>query len=242
MDKAEKDASVRTLAIVPAAGAGLRMGAERAKQFLDLCGKPLLAVTLEVFEHSPAVHAVNLVVPSPDIDYCTREIVQRYGLEKIRRVVPGGKRRQDSVRLGLEASKGEGFELAVIHDGVRPLVRPEMIQKVAAAAKEVGAVVAALPAKETVKQVDSGQLVSRTLDRGRLWLVQTPQAFRYEEILKAHWRALDEGWEEVTDDALLLERMGIPVHVIEGAEDNIKVTTPYDLELARFLLKRTEKA
>jgi 2-C-methyl-D-erythritol 4-phosphate cytidylyltransferase len=182
------------------------------------------------------------VVPSPDIDYCTREIVQRYGLEKIRRVVPGGKRRQDSVRLGLEASKGEGFELAIIHDGVRPLVRPEMIQKVAAAAKDVGAVVAALPAKETVKQVDSGQLVSRTLDRGRLWLVQTPQAFRYEEILKAHWRALDEGWEEVTDDALLLERMGIPVHVIEGAEDNIKVTTPYDLELARFLLKRTEKA
>lgn len=168
MDKAEKDASVRTLAIVPAAGAGLRMGAEKAKQFLDLCGKPLLAVTLEVFEHSPAVHAVNLVVPSPDIDYCTREIVQRYGLEKIRRVVPGGKRRQDSVRLGLDASKGEGFELAIIHDGVRPLVRPEMIQKVAAAAKEVGAVVAALPVKETVKQVDSAQLVRRTLDRGRL--------------------------------------------------------------------------
>jgi 2-C-methyl-D-erythritol 4-phosphate cytidylyltransferase len=214
------------------------MGTERAKQFLDLDGMPLVAVTLRVFEQVPVVDEVNLVVPASEMDYCRREIVQRYGLEKVRQVVAGGKRRQDSVRLGLEASRKRDFDLALIHDGVRPLVRPEMIQAVAETAQRAGAAIAALPAKETVKEVDDDRLVRRTCDRRRIWLVQTPQGFRYEEILKAHRLALEQGWGEVTDDALLMERMGAPVHVVEGAEENIKVTTPHDLELARFLLSR----
>lgn len=231
---------MKALAVVPAAGAGLRMGVGRAKQFLELGGSPLLAVTLQAFECCTAIDQVNLVVPSSDVDYCRREIVQQYGLQKVKRVVAGGKRRQDSVRLGLEASNGAGFELAVIHDGVRPLVRPEMIQRVTETAGEIGAVVAALPAKETVKEVDGALQVMRTCDRRRIWLVQTPQAFRFEEILHAHRVALERGWDEVTDDALLMEMMGIPVQVIEGAEDNIKVTTPYDLDLARYLWGRRQ--
>lgn len=233
---------MRTLAVIPAAGAGLRMGTGRAKQFLDLDGRPLLAVTLHTFQNSPAIHEINLVVPPDEVDYCKREIVQKHGLEKVRRVVAGGERRQDSVRMGLEASAGAGFEIAVIHDGVRPLVRPDLIQRVASAAQKEGAAIAALPAKETVKEVDGDRVVGKTHDRRRIWLVQTPQAFRFDDLLAAHRLALEQCWEEATDDALLMERMGIAVRVIEGSEDNIKVTTPYDLELARFLLKRREEA
>lgn len=218
------------------------MGTARPKQFLELCGMPLLAVTLRSFELSPAIHEINLVVPKDEVDHCKEQIVQRYGLDKVRKVLPGGKRRQDSVRLGLEASEGSDFGLAVIHDGVRPLVRPDLIGKVVEAAWRQGAVIAALPARETVKEVDAERRVSKTLDRRRIWLVQTPQAFFYPEILRAHKRALEECWEEeMTDDALLMEKMGLPVHVVEGSEDNIKVTTPHDLELARFLLGEAER-
>ncbi|RJR30029.1 MAG: 2-C-methyl-D-erythritol 4-phosphate cytidylyltransferase [Desulfobacteraceae bacterium] len=239
MKQEEENGGVRTLAVIPAAGAGVRMGSYRAKQFLDLGGRPLLAVTLQIFEYSSAIHEVNLVVPADEVEYCKREIVRKFGLEKVKRVVPGGNRRQDSVRLGLEASAGEGFEIAIVHDGVRPLVRPELIRKVAAAAQKERAVVAALPAKDTVKEVSEGRIVGRTHDRRRIWLVQTPQGFRFDDLLSAHRKALEQGWEEATDDALLMEKIGVAVHVIEGSEDNIKVTTPYDLELARFLLKRT---
>jgi 2-C-methyl-D-erythritol 4-phosphate cytidylyltransferase len=143
------------------------------------------------------------------------------------------------VRLGLEASAGAGFEIAIIHDGVRPLVRPDLIQRVATAAQKEGAVVAALPAKDTVKEVNGNRVVGKTHDRSRIWLVQTPQGFRFDDLLSAHRMALAQCWEEATDDALLIEKIGISVHVVEGSEDNIKVTTPHDLELARFLLRRT---
>ncbi len=218
------------------------MGSNRPKQFLQLGGVPLLAVTLQVFQLAPVVNEINLVVPQEEVDYCRQEIVQKYGLEKVKQVVAGGKRRQDSVRLGLEASEGSGFDLAVIHDGVRPLVGIALVQGVALAAMETGAAIAALPAKETVKEVSGERMVAQTLDRRRIWLVQTPQAFRFEAILAAHRRALAEGWDEVTDDALLMERVGIPVRVLEGSEDNIKVTTPHDLELARFLLNRRQQS
>ncbi|MBN1106667.1 MAG: 2-C-methyl-D-erythritol 4-phosphate cytidylyltransferase [Deltaproteobacteria bacterium] len=233
----EHTSLLRTVAVIPAAGTGLRMGTEQAKQFLDLDGRPLLAVTLDIFQSSPVIHEIVLVVPPQEVDHCRRRIVDRFELGKVRKVVAGGKRRQDSVRRGIEAC-GNGFEWVVIHDGVRPLVRPELIDRIVAAVRESRAVISALPAKETVKDVDNSHLVRGTYDRRRVWLVQTPQAFRYEDILAAHRLAAEEGWDEVTDDALLMERMGISVRVIEGMEDNIKVTTPHDLELARFLLKR----
>ena len=225
----------RTVAIIPAAGSGIRMGSEQAKQFVELDNKPLLAVTLQPFQDCPAVDAIILVVPRRDVDFCQRKIVERFGLEKVKKVISGGKRRQGSVRLGLEAT-GRKYGLVVIHDGVRPLVDRAFIERVVSAGRAHRAVIAALPAKETVKSVNRHQGVTRTIKREEVWLVQTPQVFRYEDIAAAHLKAYRDGWDESTDDSLLLEKLGIPVTVIEGSERNIKVTTPHDLELARFLL------
>ena len=224
---------VKTVAIIPAAGAGARMGMNRAKQYLDLHGKPLLAVTLKKFQICPAVQGIILVVPRDQVEYCTKEIIEPYGLTKVKKVVEGGERRQDSVRFGIEASNGR-YKLILIHDGVRPFITPGLIEKVVAAGEKDRAVITALPLKETVKEVDQKDRVIKTCDRGRLRMVQTPQIFRYEDILEAHRRALREGWEAVTDDALLVEKMGIPVRVIEGSETNIKITTPHDMVLARL--------
>ncbi len=226
-----------TVAVIPAAGAGVRMGGERPKQFLELEGRPLLAVTLARFQAVASVGSMVVVVPADEIEFCRREIVARYNLDKVDQVVAGGERRQDSVRRGIEATGGR-FDLVLIHDGVRPLVQPELVERVIGAGRRHGAAIAALPTKETVKEVDSEGLVVRTYDRHRVWLVQTPQVFRYEDIRRAHQKAFREGWTGLTDDALLTERMGISVAVVEGSEDNIKITTPYDLELATFLLRR----
>ncbi|MBL7224555.1 MAG: 2-C-methyl-D-erythritol 4-phosphate cytidylyltransferase [Desulfobacteraceae bacterium] len=227
---------VKTMAIIPAAGSGIRMESKRAKQFLSLDGKPILALTLEPFQECSDVAAVILVVPPDDVEYCKKEIVERFGFTKVKKIVPGGKRRQDSVRLGLEAAEGK-YDLVLIHDGVRPLIEKGLIERVIEEAITNRAVITALPAKETVKEVNDLRDVVKTYDRERVWMVQTPQAFRYQDILKAHQNALKEGWEEVTDDALLVERSGITVKVVEGSEKNIKVTTPHDLKLARFLLR-----
>jgi 2-C-methyl-D-erythritol 4-phosphate cytidylyltransferase len=228
---------MKTVAVIPAAGEGVRMGTGLAKQFMELEGRPLLAVTLENFERCSAVESVFVVVPANRVSYCKEKIVNRYGLSKVGQVISGGKRRQDSVRLGLEAAQGK-FDLVLIHDGVRPFVQPEFIARIIRAASEHRAVIPALPLKETVKEVGKDGRVAGTIERGSLRLVQTPQAFRYDDILSAHRRAGDENWEGMTDDALLLEMMGIPVTVVEGEEENIKITTPYDLELARFILSR----
>ena len=226
---------MRTAAIITAAGAGIRMGGDQAKQFMELEGRPILAVTLERFDLSPDIDGIVLVVPPGKVDYCRGEIVEKYELTKVTKVVAGGERRQDSVRLGLEATEGH-YPLVLIHDGVRPLVPPDLISRIVRAANQYRAVIPALAARETIKEADETGLVVKTHDRRTLWLVQTPQAFRYEDILEAHRRALEENWEEITDDALLMERTGVPVKIIEGSEENIKITTPQDLELARFLL------
>ena len=228
---------MRTAAIITAAGAGIRMGGDQAKQFMELEGRPILAVTLERFELSPDIDRIILVVPPGKVDSCRDEIVKKYDLAKVEKIVVGGERRQDSVRLGLEATEGH-YPLVLIHDGVRPLVPPDLISRVVRAANQDRAVIPALAARETIKEADETGFVVKTHDRRTLWLVQTPQAFRYEDILGAHRRAIEEQWEEITDDALLMERTGVPVKIIEGSEENIKITTPQDLELARFLMGR----
>lgn len=230
----------KTVAVIPAAGSGIRMGSDRTKQFLDLGGRPLLAVTLKPFQVCSKVDAIILVAPSSELDYCRAEIVEKFGLDKVLRIVPGGERRQDSVRLGIEATKGD-YGLVLIHDGVRPMINEGLIEKVIEAAMTHRAVITGLPARETVKEIDSTNVVIKTYDRRSVWLVQTPQVFRYEDILLAHQTAFDEGWEEATDDGSLLERLGIPLHVIEGSEGNIKITTPHDLEMAQFLMKKNTK-
>ncbi len=227
----------RVAAVIPAAGAGVRMGADRPKQFLQLDGRPILEVTLEAFERCPVIGQVLVVVPGEAVAACEARILGRSDFTKVRRILAGGPRRQDSVRMGVEACPA-GCRLVVVHDGVRPLVRPELIERTVVEAGRCGAAVAALPATETVKEVLEGNRVYRTLDRGSLWMVQTPQTFCLKDLLEAHRRAEAEGWDEAPDDASLLERLGRPVRVVLGEEDNIKVTTPHDLAVAGFLLKR----
>jgi 2-C-methyl-D-erythritol 4-phosphate cytidylyltransferase len=224
-------------AIIPAAGSGTRMGLKKAKQFMDLCGKPILAVTLSHFQRCNLVDRIVVAVSQDDVDYCLREIVDRYKLSKVFKVIVGGKRRQDSVRKGIEAVS-DSCRLVLIHDGVRPLVTNGLIERVIKAANDFRAVITGLPVKETVKEADSKGRVLRSIDRGHLWLIQTPQIFRWEDIHLAHQKAIRHGWEEATDDAFLIEKMGIPVKMIEGEEDNIKVTTAQDLDMARFLVSK----
>ena len=227
----------QVIAIIPAAGIGARMGLTKAKQFIDLCGKPILAVTLSHFQKCNLVDKIAVVVSQDDVDYCLREIVDRYKLSKVFKVIAGGKRRQDSVRKGLEAV-ADSCRWVLIHDGVRPLVSNGLIERVIRAAKDFRAVITGLPVKETVKEVDTQGRVLRSVDRSQLWLIQTPQIFRLEDISLAHQEAVKHGWEEATDDAFLIEKMGIPVKIIEGEANNIKVTTPQDLNIARFLISK----
>jgi 2-C-methyl-D-erythritol 4-phosphate cytidylyltransferase len=230
--KLKDDLTKKILAVIPCAGSGVRMGAGRAKQFLEIGDKSILTLTLEKFQACPLIDSITLVVPMADIDFCKREIVDKYGLNKVEKIVLGGERRQDSVRLGLEASKGD-YELVVIHDGVRPFIEVDLIKRAIAAAQDHRAVLTALPAKETVKEVNQSGFVVKTYDRKGIWLVQTPQVFRFTDIMTAHEKAISEGWDDVTDDASLVEKMEIPVKVIEGLESNIKITTPHDLEFGR---------
>ena len=227
----------QVIAIIPAAGIGARMRSDQAKQFIDLCGKPILAVTLNHFQKCSLVDKIVVVVSEDDVDYCNREIVDRYQQSKVCMVVAGGKRRQDSVRKGLE-SVGDLCKWVLIHDGVRPLVTTGLIEKVIKAAKKFRAVITGLPVKETVKELDDQGMVSQSVHRSHLWLIQTPQIFQFEDINLAHQKAIQDGWEEATDDAFLIEKMGIPVKIIKGEENNIKITTPRDLDIARFLMSK----
>lgn len=236
----EKAGGPRVAAIIPAAGIGKRMGAERPKQFLELGDKPILAFTLEAFEKAECIGAVILVVPPRDVDFCVENVVKRYGLSKVVIVLGGGQKRQDSVRIGLEATGGR-YDLVVIHDGVRPFVRPDFIESIVSFAHTRGAVIAGIPAKDTVKEVDRGRRILRTWERERLWLAQTPQVFKYSLVLEAHQKAKAQGWLNATDDAQLVEKMGIPVYLMECSPLNIKVTTPADLLIARAIMEIWQK-
>ena len=228
--------SVRTVALIPAAGLGLRMGGDVRKQFRLLGGVPLLVHSLRIFQSSPVIDAVILAVPEADLEYCRTEIVEAHGFTKVGHVIAGGKERQDSVRRAL-AAVDETVDLVVIHDAVRPCVTDTMVTQVVEAAAADGGAIIALPMRDTVKQVGTDRLIERTIDRSALWLAQTPQAFRREWLQAAHRKAQAEGLT-ATDDAFLVEWMGHSVRVVEGSGDNIKVTRPEDLVIAEAILAR----
>jgi 2-C-methyl-D-erythritol 4-phosphate cytidylyltransferase len=234
--KKTEETNKTTIAIIPAAGWGVRMGGNRPKQFLLMDDRPILAITLSCFQECPAIDGIILVTPEKEIEYCRREIVEPYNLNKVIKIVKGGQKRQDSVRFGLGATEGN-YQIVVIHDGVRPFINPDLIERTVFETRKHRAVVTAMPAKETIKELDKEGFVIKTHNRENIWLVQTPQAFYFKDIMAAHTQAEKESWEDITDDALLMERMGIRVKVIQGLEQNIKITTPYDLSLARHILK-----
>jgi len=215
-------------AVIAAAGRSERMGG-RDKLFAVVGDKPLLAHTLSAFQACRGVDRVVLVLASENMER-GRELVAEAGFDKVAVVCQGGECRQDSVRNGLEELAS--CQWVVVHDGARPLVTVELIERGLAAAKETGAAIAALPIGDTVKEVESPGVIGRTLSRGQLWAAQTPQVFRYDILRDAHHRAQGEA----TDDAALVESLGCQVRVFEGSPRNIKVTTAVDLAVVEALL------
>lgn len=215
-------------AIIAAAGRGQRFG-EGDKLFAPLAGRPLIAHTLMAFEVCQAVNTVVLVLAEENLERGCR-LVDAAGFDKVAVICPGGPRRQDSVRLGLEALPE--CRWVVVHDGARPLVSATLIEAGLAAAAEMGAAIAAVPLADTLKEVTGGGLITRTLDRRNLWAAQTPQVFDYELLREAHGRVQGE----VTDDAALVEALGRRVKVFPGSPRNLKVTTAADLALAQTLV------
>jgi 2-C-methyl-D-erythritol 4-phosphate cytidylyltransferase len=219
-------------AIIPAAGIGVRMHTDRAKQMIELGGVPLLVHTLRRFEQCEAINQIILVL-QPSLTSEVLALISRHNLKKVSRVVAGGAERQDSVYRGLLVIKPEDAGIIVVHDAVRPFVRPDEIRAVVERAESKGAALMAMAATDTIKQVKSAR-VQRTLDRRRIYYAQTPQAFRYEIIREAYERAYADGFM-ATDDSQLVERLGHKVSVVEGSPINIKITRPFDLKLAEVI-------
>lgn len=228
------------VAIVPAAGLGLRMGGSVRKQFRRLGGVPLVVHSLRVLQASPVIDAVVLAVTQADLDFCRTDIVEAHRFDKVGNIVPGGAERQDSVRNAL-AVVGDDTEIVVIHDAVRPFLTGEMIENVVAAARTCGAAIIALPMRDTVKQVGADCVIERTVDRKPLWLAQTPQAFRTAWLKEAHAKA-HAARVPATDDAFLLEWCGHPVKVVEGSGENIKVTRPEDMIIGEAILNSRKES
>ncbi len=215
-------------ALVVAAGRGHRFGAELPKQFLSLAGKPVLRHALEALAAHPAIDAVQTVIHRDDRDLYEAAAA---GLD-LRPPAEGGATRQDSVRLGLAALAELAPKRVLIHDAARPFVSGEIIDRVLAGLENHPGVIPAVPVADTLKQVEDGS-VSGTVDRSGLWRAQTPQGFRYADILAAH---ADFAGRELTDDAALLEAAGLTVGIVEGAERNFKITSKDDMERAEGLL------
>jgi 2-C-methyl-D-erythritol 4-phosphate cytidylyltransferase len=217
----------RVWAVVVAAGEGRRFGGP--KQFAALRGRPVLDWSLAAFEANPFVDSIILVLAHPGEG---GKYAARYG--KIGAVVRGGEKRQDSVANGVEGLKAEIGDIVLIHDGARPLVTQELIERIIDAARETGAAVPAVPLDDTIKEAEKNRVV-RTLDRSRLFRVQTPQGFALGLLQKALERAKAEG-AEGTDEASLVERLGLPVALVPGDPRNIKITSPLDLTMAEAFL------
>ena len=227
---------MKTVAIIPAGGLGRRMGHDLSKQYLVLDDVPVLVHTLRKFEEASIVNDVILVVPEDYMEYSRRAIVEEYHLSKVGHVLAGGKERQDSVKRGLDIVD-DNTDIVVIHDGVRPLISEDLINVSVITALEDSAVALGVPVKDTLKSVGSDGLIERTIDRECLWLAQTPQTFRREVIKMAYQKAYEDNFYG-TDDASLVERIGINVRMIMGSYDNIKITTPEDLVVGEEIIKR----
>lgn len=219
-------------ALIVAAGQGVRMGSTQRKQYLVLAGQPILALTVKAFDATPDVERIVLVVPGEEIDYCRQRIVADARISTDILLVPGGARRQDSVCNGLQ-QLDDDQGIVLIHDGVRPLVSTQLIAACIQGTRRWEACIPVVEVIDTLKQTDSAGVIRWTVPREGLHTAQTPQGFRLALIREAHRRAMQEGWQ-ATDDASLVERMGVSVHTIAGDRTNIKITTPDDLSWAEI--------
>ena len=225
--------NMKYVVIIPAAGLGKRMGMGKNKLFLEVFEQPIIIHTLKVFENDHLCKGIILVVNENDQQEM-KQLLQQYKITKIHSIVTGGKERQDSVYEGLKAVSDESIIL--IHDGARPFVKKDHIHKLLEATAKHGAAVLGVPVKDTVKLAEN-EWISETLERSKLWMIQTPQAFERDLIIHAHEQARNDGFLG-TDDASLLERLGKKVVIVEGDYDNIKITTIEDLYFAKAIVEK----
>lgn len=225
--------------IIVAAGLGKRMKSNINKQYILLKDKPIVARTIEKFEQNECIDEIIIVTKEDEVDYCKINIVKKYDFKKVKDIVVGGKQRQDSVYNGLQ-SCSEDSKVVLIHDGVRPFIKNQEITDIIKQTLESRACVTGVRVKDTIKVVDSDNNIIDTPNRENLWAVHTPQSFLYDIILDAHEKCKSEGWN-VTDDSMLVEKVGIKVKMIEGSYDNIKITSPEDLYVAESILEKELK-
>lgn len=224
-------------AVVLSAGQGRRMGASIQKQYMQLKGMPVIYYSLKAFNDSDIIDDIVLVVGGGQEEYVREEFVEKYLFRKVKAVVSGGRERYDSVWRGLRAipeKKGYVF----IHDGARPLVGEDILKRGYDTVEKYKACTAGMPSKDTIKVVDHDRFAVETPKRSCMWIVQTPQIFEISLITEAYSRLMREEYIDVTDDAMIVERMmNVPVKLYEGSYENIKLTTPEDLKVAEALLR-----
>ncbi|MBQ6554237.1 MAG: 2-C-methyl-D-erythritol 4-phosphate cytidylyltransferase [Firmicutes bacterium] len=225
-------------AIIVAAGIGRRMGADIPKQFLELMGKPILSYTLEAFDLSNDIDEIIIVTNADNIPYVRDTIALPY--KKVKAVISGGSERQYSVLNGLQAVS-KNADIVLIHDGVRPFVGKDCIKNIIEETKIHGCCVLGMPVKDTIKICTEDGIVETTPQRSLLWQAQTPQAFKYDIIMEAHKKAQADGFLG-TDDSMLTERFGYKTKMVSGSYENIKITTPEDLDIGLKILEKNNKS
>ena len=245
MKKAEKKDCT---AIVLSAGQGKRMGTSVQKQYIELQGKPIIYYTLSVFQKSEIIDDIILVVGKDQLKYVQEEIVRKYHFTKVKTVVEGGHERYASVWQGLKAREYDKYYENIqdgyvfIHDGARPFVDEEMLERAYDTVRKYKACVAGVPSKDTIKLINEEQFAVTTPEREYVWAVQTPQVFEKTLIFEAYARLMEEECVHVTDDEMVVEQMmRLPVKLFEGSYENIKITTPEDLDIARIFLSKKLK-
>ncbi len=221
--------------VIPAAGEGKRMGNSLRKQFLIVANKPIVLRTMETFNSMAEIDSIVLITAADKIHYI-HDIVQRNQLSKVHSIVEGGTERQDSVWNGLKKLSSLNIDYVIIHDAVRPFITQKLIRSVLLGAIEYGAAIAAVKPNDTIKYSDGKNFIAGTYDRNKIWLAQTPQAFKFSIIYNAYEKAFLENFYS-TDDASLVERYDGIIKLIEGENWNIKITNPFDLELAEIIAK-----
>jgi len=232
---------MKNIVILLAAGKGSRMGTKTQKQFLQLNNKPLLYYSLKTFEQSVLIDEVVLVTTKEHINYVKNEIIDLYHFTKVKNIIPGGNERYLSVWNGLQTIKNQqGY--VFIHDSARAFLTEATIQRAYDCVKEHRACVVGVPSKDTVKISDAREYVESTPKRERVWIIQTPQVFSIEVAYQAYEKLIEKDVQDVTDDAMVVEQtLHVPVKLTMGSYENIKITTPEDMEMAEVLVKKWEK-
>jgi 2-C-methyl-D-erythritol 4-phosphate cytidylyltransferase len=231
--------------IITAAGKGTRLKGNISKQFMNIYGKPILAHTVSAFQKSSKIKEIYISVPKDNIEFCRKNIIDKYAFDKVEKIVAGGSSRQESVYNALVEVPPD-TKIVAIHDGVRPLITPgEIDLLVNTLVREnkkdssVKGVIMAASARETIKMIRESS-IDKTISRDKIWHAQTPQVFFYNIILRAHNKARKDGFTG-TDDACLVERMNYKVNIVRGRHENIKITTPIDLFLAELIITKNNR-